>query len=367
MTLKVVFCWSDISGYMAACWRALHRQPQIDCFVVAFQAKTETAFSDRLMDDIPCRLLNVTERQNTSLVKRIIREQQPDIVVLCGWFHPPYRALPFAPELAETTFIMGMDTPWQATLKQRLGPVLLGPYLKRLDRVVVTGERSWQYARQLGIAAARLRRGLYGIDYRRWSPLYGQRQAYWPRAFLFAGRYAPEKGVEVLTEAYRYYRNQSDAPWPLVCCGQGPLAACLQGQPGLIDRGFVQPEAMDPIWRQAGVFILPSRFDPWPLALVEAAAAGLPIICTDRCGSAVEVVREGYNGLIIPPDDSEALAQAMLNLHHRYDDLPIWGARAQHLAAPYAADVWAERWRELVLELRRPAPTTNDVKLALRI
>ncbi|MCB0207754.1 MAG: glycosyltransferase family 4 protein [Anaerolineae bacterium] len=351
MSLKVIFCWSDISGYMAACWRALYHQPHIDLFVIAFQAKTETAFADRLMDGIPHRLLDVAERGQTNLVKQIVLEQKPDVVVLCGWFHPPYRALAFAPELSDTRFIMGMDTPWQATLKQRLGPVLLGPYLKRLDRVVVTGERSWQYARHLGVAAACLRRGVYGIDYGRWAPLYKQRQSHWPRSFLFAGRYAPEKGIDVLVEAYRRYRQQTTAPWSLVCCGQGPLADHLQEQPGLIDRSFVQPDAMDILWQQAGVFILPSRFDPWPLALVEASAAGLPVICTDRCGSAVEVVREGYSGWIIPANDPAVLAQVMLTAHRHYDDLPTWGARAQYLAAPYAADLWAERWQELLLEL----------------
>ncbi|MCB0192831.1 MAG: glycosyltransferase family 4 protein [Anaerolineae bacterium] len=351
MSLKVVFCWSDISGYMAACWHALQQQLHIDLFVIAFQAKTESAFANRLMDGIPHRLLGVAERGQTELIKQIVLEQQPDVVVLCGWFHPPYRALPFTPALSETRFVMGMDTPWQATLKQRLGPVLLGPYLKRLDRVVVTGERSWQYARHLGVEAARLRRGLYGIDYRRWASLYMQRQESWPCTFLFVGRYAPEKGIDVLVEAYRRYRRQTTAPWPLVCCGQGPLADHLQEQPGLIDRGFIQPDALDTIWQQTGVFILPSRFDPWPLALVEAAAAGLPIICTDRCGSAVEVVREGYNGLIIPANDPDTLTQAMLTMHRHYEDLSTWGARAQQLAAPYAADFWAKRWQELLLEL----------------
>lgn len=160
--LKMVFCWSDISGYMAACWQALHHQPDIDGFVLAFQAQTETAFADQLMADIPCRLLDKADRQNADLIKQVVLDRQPDIVVLCGWFHPPYRALPFAPELRQIPFIMGMDTPWQASLKQWLAPMLLSPYLNRLARVVVTGERSWQYARRLGIEPARLRRGCTG-------------------------------------------------------------------------------------------------------------------------------------------------------------------------------------------------------------
>jgi glycosyltransferase involved in cell wall biosynthesis len=56
---------------------------------------------------------------------------------------------------------------------------------------------------------------------------------------------------------------------------------------------------MQKIWQAAGAFLCQADLILGPLALVEAAAAGLPIICTDACGSAVEVIRPGYNGLII--------------------------------------------------------------------
>lgn len=349
MSLKIVFCWSDISGYMAACWRALHDLPEIDVFIIAFGASSETAFSNQLMQGIPCRLLDLQERQDANLVKRLVLAESPDAVVFCGWFHKPYRQLAFAAELCNTALIMGMDTPWWGTWKQQLAPWFLRSYLQRMDRVVVTGERSWQYALRLGVQPANIVRGLYGIDYNAWSPLWEQRlQPHWPRSFLFVGRYVPVKAVDVLIEAYQLYRNQVSNPWTLVCCGQGPLESQLQGQPGIDNRGFLQPTEMLAVWHWAGAFILPSRFDPWPLALVEAAAAGLPIVCTDVCGSSVEVIRPWYNGLVVPKEDPQALAKALLTLHKHYADLPAWGKRSQQLAASYAADIWAIRWRELI-------------------
>ncbi|MBD2254506.1 glycosyltransferase family 4 protein [Nostoc parmelioides] len=349
MTIKVVFCWSDISGYMAACWLALHKLPEVDVFVVAFQARTETAFSDQLMQGIPCRLLDIQERQDTNLIKRLVLAESPDVLVLCGWLHKPYRQLAFTSEFHETGLIMTMDTPWWGTWKQHLASWFLRSYLQRINSVVVAGERSWQYASRLGIQPANIARGVYGIDYDAWSPLWEKRiQSEWPRSFLFVGRYVPIKGVDVLVKAYQIYRSQVSHPWNLVCCGQGALESKLEGQPGIENRGFLQPTEMSQVWQSAGAFILPSRFDPWPLALIEAAAAGLPIICTDTCGSAVEVIRPWYNGLIIPQEDPTALAQAMLTLHQEYAELSIWGKRSQQLAAPYAANIWVRRWQQII-------------------
>ena len=359
------FLLSDISGYMAACWRALHNLPNIDVFVIAFKVSTETEFSDQLMQGIPCRILDLQEKQDTNLIKHLVLKERPDVVVLCGWLHKPYRQLAFASELRETAKVMGMDTPWRGTPKQHLAPFALRSYLQQMSRVVVTGERSWQYARRLGVEPANIMRGLYGIDFNAWSPLYEKRlQNSWSRSFLFVGRYVQAKAPDVLAQAYRIYRSEVSEPWKLVCCGKGPLESQLEGQPGIDNRGFVQPSQMQDIWRSAGAFILPSRFDPWPLALIEAAGAGLPIVCTDVCGSAVEVIRSYYNGLVIPSDNPEALAKKLLIIHERYQELPLWGKRSQELAAAYGADIWARRWQEMINDLQRTKSVRQDKFLA---
>ena len=330
---------------MATCWKHLQQQPDINLTVIAFQACTNTAFANDLMDGITHRLLSPEDRHSFPLIKQAILDAKPHIVVLCGWLHPPYRQLTTDPDFAQVKFVMGMDTPWQGTLKQHLAPLVLRRYLSQLDQVVVTGERSWQYACRLGIAPDRIQPGLYGIDYETWQPLLAQRLTEpWPKSFLFIGRYVAVKGIDLLVTAYQQYRTQVHDPWDLVCCGQGQLAPLLQNQIGILNQGFVQPTKLSSIWRHAGALILPSRFDPWPLVLLEAAAAGLPVICTQACGSAVEVIRHDYNGLNVPPEQPDALTRAMVTLHHRYSDLPTWGQRSQTLAKPYAASLWAQRW-----------------------
>ena len=80
-------------------------------------------------------------------------------------------------------------------------------------------------------------------------------------------------------------------------------------------------------------------------SIVEAAAAGLPIICTDVCGSGVEVVRSWYNGLVIPEENTASITKALLTLHQHHAELSLWGQRSQQLAAPYATDIWVDRWQ----------------------
>jgi glycosyltransferase involved in cell wall biosynthesis len=346
---KVVFCWADISGYMTACWRALQAIPEIEVFIIAFQARTQTAFADELMQGIPHRLLDLQERNKPELIEQLVSQENPDVVVLCGWFHSPYRQLAFSPRLQNVSFIMGMDTPWWGNWKQYLAPLMLRSYLRRMAHVVVTGERSWQYARRLGIPLKNISLGLYGIDYQVWSPLWEERQrSSWPRSFLFVGRYSHDKAIDILADAYQQYRLEVQDPWNLICCGKGELDSKLESQPGIDNLGFVQPNEMKDVWLNAGDFLIPSRFDPWPLALVEAAAAGLPVVCTQVCGSSVEVIRSGYNGLIIPADDTHALTKALLRIHNSDHDLPVWGKRAQVLAQAYSAEIWAERWLNII-------------------
>lgn len=342
--MKVVFCWSVISGYMAACWRELAARPGINLHVLAQPSGDNTAFQSDLLQGVSHRLLNPAEQSDTSLVQRLVASESPDVVAMTGWWLRPYRHLIHTSNFKRTKFVMGVDSPWR-TEAQFLTRFRYGSTLRRVDHFVVTGERSWQYVSRLGVAPDRISRGMYGVDTVALAVAQERRSARpWPRQFLAIGRYEREKAVDVLVEGYKRYRRQVANPWPLITCGRGPNGNLLQGVDGIIDKGFIQPTALVEVLASSGALVIPSRFDPWPLALVEGAASGLPIIASDACGSAVEVVRPMFNGLVIPTDDCHSLASAMKQLHAREADLPLWGERSQKLAAAYATSIWADRW-----------------------
>jgi len=344
---RIVLCWTDISGYMASCWRALSREADVDVKGIAFKPATGF-FSGNLMAGIDHRLLDERERDDAALVSSLVKEHRPDAVYVSGWFHGAYRSLLTDHSLASVKKWMGVDTPWRGTLKQQVGRVVLRSLVRRADLVWVPGERAWQYMRVLGVPEARIRRGLYGVDFDHLAPVLDQRMQRpdgWPRRFLFIGRYHEQKGIDTLVRAYTMYRQAAGADaWPLSCCGSGPEKNLLQGVAGIDDLRFRQPAEIYQLMRDHGAFVLASRYDPWPLVVVESCAAGMPVVCSEACGSSVELVRPHFNGMTVATDDAEALARGLRWIHDHAEELPEMGRRGRELAGAYSATMWATRW-----------------------
>jgi glycosyltransferase involved in cell wall biosynthesis len=219
--------------------------------------------------------------------------------------------------------------------------------------VVTTGVRSREYARRIGVPESRIRSGYYGFDFKRFSAVAGNRtlaSGKWPRQFLFTGRYVPQKDLRTLIEAYTVYRRSVSNPWGLTCCGAGVDGHLLKDIPGVVDAGFTQPADLPSVFAAHGVFVLPSRFEPWGVVLGEAAASGLPLICTSACGAGDDLVRPYYSGLVVAPQDVAGLSRAMRWMHEHEDELPLMGQRGQLLAEAFSADAWAARWHNYLLE-----------------
>ncbi len=160
--------------------------------------------------------------------------------------------------------------------------------------------------------------------------------------FLFVGRYVPEKGLDTLAEAYRLYSDQVEQPWGLRCAGAGPMREALVAA-GAEDLGFVQPQDLPALMHSASAFVLPSRFEPWGVVAHEAAASGLPLILSDACGAAVHLLRNHFNGHLIPTGNARALAEAMV----RMTQMPIarreaFGEASFQLSKQYTPERWAE-------------------------
>lgn len=354
--MRIAFCWPEITGYMAACWRQLAACHGHELLIIAARPGSvqNYAFDPELTRGLRVVTLAPEELEDVDRIASLAGEFQPEVVYFSGWQFRGFLELPFSPALRAAKFIMGMDNQRKDTWRQKLARLKVGRVLDRVDRVVVPGERAWQFARYLKVPETKIRRGLYGIDAAAFAPAYDQRRRHpsgWPRSFLYVGLYRAVKGVDLLIEAYREYRRRASGPWPLTCCGRGELSSQVASCEGTQDLGFVQPAALPSVMANHGAFVLASRNDQWPLVLVEACAAGLPVLCTEACGSAVELIRPCYNGLTVPSEDTRAFAAALgwLHAHHRL--LPEMGARARHFAAAYSAEAWAERWDCLLREL----------------
>jgi glycosyltransferase involved in cell wall biosynthesis len=350
--MKVVICWPQISGYMAACWRALAKREGVSLFVLAFSAERDAAFSAGTMGGLAHELLDPIKRHDFSYLRDRVVAEKPDAVVIPGWLHTPYSRLAGDAALGAAKFVMGIDTSFTGSARQRLARFKIGKLIDRMDLVVVGGERAYQLARYLEVPEGKILRGLYGYDDEVLKFVQQERAADWPKRFLYVGRYVEEKAIDVLLAGYGQYREAVENPWPLACCGTGPMATAVGGATGVTDLGFVQPAELPRILLAHGAFVFVSRFEPWGVALAEAMASGLPVICSEACGASVELVRHLHNGVLVPTEDAVAVAEGMGWMHSHHEQLPEMGRRAREFAVAFSAERWGERWGERLKGMR---------------
>jgi len=137
------------------------------------------------------------------------------------------------------------------------------------------------------------------------------------RYFLFAGRLVEQKGVFELLSAYAKLDATIQQQVGLVFVGDGEAREQLERQAAANARGeirftgFVQRDDLAMFYALAEALILPTHTDTWGLVVNEAMACALPVIVSTAAGCAVDLLRENWNGLLVPPKDVPALTVAL--------------------------------------------------------
>lgn len=164
------------------------------------------------------------------------------------------------------------------------------------------------------------------------------------------GRLSPQKDHLTLLRALKIVRRT--CPARLMVFGEGELEGMLRQEAdalGLDDAvnwaGFVRNPF--PTIAHAVAFVLSSRWEGFPNALLEAMALGKAVVATDAPGGSGELLSDGA-GLLVPPGDAEALAGALLRLLQDENLRAELGARAAGKASLYTPEAVFERYRLLI-------------------
>ena len=341
--MRILYCWTNISGYMAALWRRLGLDLGHEVRVLGLENTQLTAFDTATMEGLDWRRAEERDYVSGARVFELIGDFHPDVVILAGWAHKGFRELPQQAWAQRPLFVLAMDTPWRDEWRQSVAGVKLRRYLEQMDAVVLPNERAAIYAARLGFAPHQmLRAGIYGYAAAAEAMLAPQPVSA-RRDFLYLGRLVAEKGLPELIAAYQSYRAASEDPWKLICCGIGPLESAISSEPGVELRGFVQPRDLPSVFAESGCFVMPSLYEPWGVALAEACAAGLPVICSPAVGASLDMVRDGYNGFVIDPKHQADMVSALREMTALGVERDLMGARSQALAAPFESKAWAIR------------------------
>lgn len=129
---------------------------------------------------------------------------------------------------------------------------------------------------------------------------------------LSVGRFIQSKGFDLLLEVSR----QLSANIGIYIVGGEPTAEYLEMQKKWNLRNvhfldFMKKEQLAEYYQASDVFVLPTRSDVWGLVVNEAMANGLPVVSTDKCIAALEMIENWKNGFVVPVDDAVELKNAI--------------------------------------------------------
>jgi glycosyltransferase involved in cell wall biosynthesis len=166
------------------------------------------------------------------------------------------------------------------------------------------------------------------------------------------GRLGPEKGFDILLKAFAQCAGKH-VDWSLIILGEGrerERLETLAAQLGITDRVKMPGRVKDPfrILRSADLFVLSSRYEGFPMALVEAMACKLAVISTDFPSGPRDIVRDGTDAVLVPPEDVDALAAAMDRLMENPEERQRLGTHAGHIVERFSTETIMNMWDELL-------------------
>lgn len=289
-----------------------------------------------------------------SALTRRLEEISPDVVVVSGYFYPAMReAARWAKQNGRGTILLS-ESNYFDRKRFFLTEQLKGAWLRRhFDACFVGGARSQQYHEYLGFPSHQIWSGydVVNNDYfyckadearSRLSEI--KKDLHLPeKYFLYVGRFSPEKNLDRLLMSFaKLSREPAASGWWLVMTGGGPLEKKLREMcdreqiPNVIWSGFQQLDLLPAFYSGASALILPSVSEPWGLVVNEAMACSLPVLVSNRCGSALDLVDQGVNGWTFDPYSINDIFFAMKRAVLNEEQLPEMGKQSLEIIKRYS-------------------------------
>ncbi len=169
---------------------------------------------------------------------------------------------------------------------------------------------------------------------------------------IAVGRLTGQKGFDLLLRAFAKIAG-GHPDWTLTIFGEGEKRSSLESLRNdldLVGRARL-PGASEGhgAWvENAGLFVLSSRYEGMPNVLLEAMAAGLPVVAFDCPLGPGEIITHGENGILVPPEDVDALAESLAALMADEETRARLARNAKGIADDYQLDTIMAKWSNLL-------------------
>jgi glycosyltransferase involved in cell wall biosynthesis len=332
------------------------------------QSKYDPGFSKTIEWDVPLlegyeyEFIENTAREkgshhykgiiNPGIITKII-EWQPDAILVYGWkFHSHLKIIRHFKNKIPIWFrgdstLLDEQKNFQSFFKY----VLLKWVYKHIDIAFYTGTNNKEYFLNYGLKSNQLIKALHAIDNERFRNInerYSRQALEWKAelkicreslVFLFAGKMEPKKGIETLLEVFKTISNKDVH---LIIAGNGQdeyrLKKKYEGLDNLTFLDFQNQMMMPVVYQLCDVFVLPSTGpgESWGLSINEAMAAGKPVIVSDKCGGAIDLVENERNGFIFKAGDADDLAIKMNTVINYKNEMSRLGKNSLSAIEPFS-------------------------------
>ncbi|GAB3920198.1 glycosyltransferase family 4 protein [Larkinella terrae] len=343
------------------------------------QSRASFGKPDQLPDQYSYELLfdtyveQVGTRAKLQALVRRMRAYQPDVLLITGYYDPAQVLLMAIARLSgikviiqtESTPVDLVRSPVKEWVKSRIISMATGFFC--------FGTPQADYLTQLGVSPDKiLVRSNAVVDNTKLRQVYDRalpdrflRQGelgLQPANFVYVGRLASEKNLTVLVDAFHQALQQATKPggWGLILLGDGDQKATIQVQIERLNlQSFIKILPNQPWYRVpetlalADVLVLPSLSEPWGLVVNEAMACGMPVVVSERCGCARDLVQDGQNGYGFDPLQPTELVKALLKFIDGPADRRAMGIRSEQIIAEYDPRVVGQKMMEGFVKVGR--------------
>lgn len=308
-------------------------------------------------------------RQHLYLSPGLLREYlrfAPDLMIMTQYAAPAMQKIMYLETLRRRPWVFWAEGPHvrysdapivgNERLRNALRRVALWP-LRHANEIWAIGARALAEYREAVGDQVRIENLPYFSDLDRFFAAGAERERAGRVRFLFCGSLHLRKGADVVAEAARVLDGEG-LDFELHVVGKGELESRFRALPEQVRArlhlyGFRQLNDIPNFYKNSDVLLFPSRHDGWGMTLPEGLAAGMPAISTAQTGAAVDMLRDGRSGFLLPELTLENLTGAMRQFIMHPDLIRDMGQEARRTAENYTHRVGARRFLDMILRAVR--------------
>ncbi|WP_435355293.1 glycosyltransferase family 4 protein [Emticicia sp. SJ17W-69] len=298
---------------------------------------------------------NTTIWQRTKKSIYWIRKFKPDVVNLPGYYEPAMNLVLFYCRMKGIKVIISADSTegdnpniwWREALKRFI--------VSRAQGFFCYGSKSAEYMYKLGMQPKHILVANNAVDNQKVETIYNEavierktnKEIYQLKKynFIYVGRLIEVKNLDNLFAAYK---PLADSEWGLIILGDGSEEEKLKKYAAdnhLDGIRFIAGQAwydVPKILALGDVFILPSYSEPWGLVVNEAMACGMPVIVSNKCGSAYDLVIEDQNGYTFNPNDVKELTNIFNKFVNEPEKIAPFGRKSKEIIQRFSPEQVAQ-------------------------